>query len=86
MHPSLTVCALLYAVCGWALWRIVVLPSKPSGELSSDREVMAWRRDARQAEARGEIAMMLPKATFVLLWPIAIAFGFVIARIGSSQK
>lgn len=74
-----------YLLLGNLWWRRIVLPKSGSvpaeWDEPTDDGVRHWRQEAKAAEARGDIALLIVKATFVLLWPLALAFGFVWARI-----
>lgn len=75
----------LYLFVGHLWWRKVVLPAHaPPGfgrTEPADDAVRLWQQDARAAEARGDVALLIVNATFVLLWPLALAFGWLTARL-----
>ena len=75
-----------YLIVGGTLWKRIVVAGKahpaPDGpEQAADAmEHALWRLEAEASEAHGAMALLIPKATFVLLWPLAICFGFAVAQ------
>jgi hypothetical protein len=44
---------------------------------AAEEAVRAWQHEAIAAEARGDVALLIVKATSVLLWPLAMVVGFI---------
>ena len=65
----------LYIFLGAFWWRRIVLPGPVTGEPED------WRLGLALAARRGDIALLMAKGTFVLLWPLALGWGWVSARI-----
>ncbi len=76
MSAGLLVAAGLYVVAGRFWWRRVIVagPVRGSSEL--------WRADLAGAEARGEFSVFIVKAAFILLWPVALGWGWLAAQTG----
>lgn len=76
-----------YAFIGALLWRIVVLPTEEfdpkefSNLTDAQREQDEWRRQALIEEGEGQLAILIPKATFLFFWPLALGAGFLCARL-----
>ena len=85
MTAALAIAAGLYLLLGHVFWRKTVLPVGPLPRAdhaeAADEAVRAWQHEARVAEARGDVALLVVKAAFVLLWPLALAYGFIWVRV-----
>ncbi len=66
--------AILYLIAGALWWRAIVLPGPAQGEPED------WRADLAQANTRGDIAFLIAKGTFVLLWPLVLGGAWLAAR------
>lgn len=66
---------LIYLATGGFWWRRIVLPGPARGEPEG------WRVDLADADARGEVALLIAKGTFVLLWPLALFGGWLWVRV-----
>lgn len=56
---------------GQFCWRRIVLPSPATDNPEQ------WHIEFADAEARGDLACLIAKATFVLLWPFALGVGWL---------
>lgn len=63
--------ATLYLLAGAFWWHRIVLPGPALAEPED------WRVDLAQAALHGDIAFLVAKGTFVLLWPLALGWGFL---------
>jgi hypothetical protein len=86
MTVTLLTAAALYSFVGWSLWRRIILPASPAPAPALPPDLRAWQANAILAEARGDLALLLPKATFVLVWPLALAFGVIAARLNAPGR
>ncbi|GAB1361327.1 hypothetical protein MASR1M32_05630 [Rhodobacter sp.] len=66
--------AVLYLLAGAFWWRRIVLPGPALGEAEE------WHKDLARASARGDVSLLIVKATFILLWPLALGGGWLLSR------
>lgn len=75
----------LYLASGRFWWRRIVSPGPAPqiADMLADRPTDEghWRADLTAAEARGHLACLIPKATFIMLWPLALSVGWLSARL-----
>lgn len=64
----------LYLYAGAVWWGRIVLSKGALGEAES------WRTDLVTADARGDVALLLVKGGFVMLWPLVLAAGWMASR------
>lgn len=67
--------AIIYLAFGLFWWRRIVItcpaPNQPE----------EWHRDLIEADARSDVALLVAKGTFILLWPLALGVGWLSARL-----
>lgn len=66
----------LYLAAGAFWWRRIVLPGPTLDEPEE------WRVDLAHSAQRGDVALLMAKGRFLVLWPIVLALGWVTTRIG----
>lgn len=74
MHLLLPLLSFAYLAFGQFWWQRIVFASPAPDQTEQ------WRKDLIEADARSDIALLIAKGTFILLWPLALAFGWVWAR------
>lgn len=62
-----------YIVLGAFWWHRIVVPG-PACEPED------WRLDLAQAAQRGDVALLIVKGAFVLMWPLALGAGWMLAK------
>lgn len=67
--------AIAHLALGLFWWHRIVI----SGPASDQPEEL--REDLIEADARSDVALLVAKGTFILLWPLALAYGFLSARL-----
>jgi len=67
--------AIIYLALGLFCWRRIVIACPAPGQPEE------WRKDLIEADARSDVALLLAKGTFILLWPLALGMGWLSARL-----
>ncbi|MFN8684168.1 hypothetical protein ACDP63_24080 [Paracoccus sp. P2] len=67
--------AIIYLALGLFWWRRIVIACPAPGQPEE------WRKDLIEADARSDVALLLAKGTFILLWPLALGMGWLSARL-----
>lgn len=67
--------AIAYLALGLLWWRRIVIASPAPGQPAE------WRKDLIEANARSDVALLIAKGTFILLWPLALGIGWLSARL-----
>ena len=75
MPGTLIALSVFYLAAGGFWWHRIVLPGPLPGKAED------WRGDLAQASQRGDISLLIVKGTFVLLWPLALGWGWVSAKL-----
>lgn len=67
--------AIVYLAIGLFWWRRIIIahPAQTQPE--------KWRKDLIEADVRSDVALLIAKGTFILLWPLALGFGWLLARL-----
>lgn len=79
--------AFCYLLCGAHLWTIIVMRPLTEDDRTTCRNQDDWvemverKRLLVSNEKSQCVDYFLSKSTFVLLWPIAIVYGFIHARL-----
>lgn len=81
---SLALAALAYLLAGRYWWRKMMLPgpSMPVDALFEDErqtDLFLWRCQASADEKRGALSVLVPKAIFLVLWPLALLVAAIAA-------
>tara|TARA_R110000737_G_scaffold205909_1_gene224378 strand:+ start:1525 stop:1752 length:228 start_codon:yes stop_codon:yes gene_type:complete len=67
--------AIAYLALGQFWWRRIVTAS------AALTEPEGWRQELIVAEIRGDLALLIGKGTFILLWPLALCVGWISSRL-----
>lgn len=87
MTLGLIAVSLTYLVVGGLLWKIIVVPNYAIADLlnctnEDELEKLISQRHVFEAdEKHSDPVLLIAKASFVVMWPLAIVFGLVTARI-----
>lgn len=65
-----------YFAAGQFWWQRIVIT--PNARQAQPEE---WQKMLVEGDARHDLAMLIPKGTFMLFWPLALLFGWLSARI-----
>ena len=67
--------AIAYLALGQFWWQRIVFASPAPDQHEQ------WRKDLIEADARSDVALLVAKGTFILLWPLALGIGWLSARL-----
>ncbi|WBL33754.1 hypothetical protein O5O51_03325 [Sinirhodobacter sp. HNIBRBA609] len=68
-------CALFYLLSGGLLWREIVVPGPRDPHDNLERiQIAVWQNEKTPG-------FLLAKATFILAWPLVIAYAYLVGRV-----